>query len=456
MEPDALRLVSWNVAGWDSTLRYIRAHYSTLDEYLRRLGADIVAVQEVKLTRQKVSAEPAAVCAHITPDGWESFWCFPATEGRPSASAAKRGFNGCTTFSRAGLTIAADPAPLGDPELDGEGRCLLTDHGGFVLLNVYAHATGGEGAEYEARLARKLRFFRALSAKMERLRADGRKVVLCGDLNVAARGRDVPWRQALLPLSSLSLPREAEGDPSVVTNLEPGQNLTSSPGAACLPRDDETAASSFSVPSPSPRSATAATERLHAALGGAVGVEALIQRLPAGGSRGVVACGRVLKAVADVLANPNANPELFQESQPDTSAPPREPRASVDHEGAADVEEDSREAADEDDEGVNGAVEEGENASGGTAGGGGTPAQPSPLQQATSALRELSHAVGISPSQRDCVGWFESLMTDHGMVDTFASLRPNARHRFTCWWLHQHSCPRSLDRPSLEHLSASA
>ena len=57
------------------------------------------------------------------------------------------GFNGVTTYARKGLTLAADPAPLGDPALDGEGRCLLTDHGGFVVLNVYAHATGGEGAE---------------------------------------------------------------------------------------------------------------------------------------------------------------------------------------------------------------------------------------------------------------------------------------------------------------------
>ena len=39
-----------------------------------------------------------------------------------------------TTFARKGLTVAADANPLADASLDGEGRCLMTDHGGFVLF----------------------------------------------------------------------------------------------------------------------------------------------------------------------------------------------------------------------------------------------------------------------------------------------------------------------------------
>ena len=203
-----LHICSWNIAGWDATLKYIKSHYKSLDAYLERHGFDILALQEVKLTRQKVTADPAAAHAHPFGDaGWESFWAFPATEGPVGgkSSTAKRGFNGVTTYAKKGLTIAADAAPLGDPSLDGEGRCLLTDHGGFVLLNVYAHATGGDGAEYDAKLARKLAFFNALTALMRRLRDAGKRVMLVGDLNVAARGADVMWKQSLLPISTLRL-----------------------------------------------------------------------------------------------------------------------------------------------------------------------------------------------------------------------------------------------------------
>ena len=38
---------------------------------------------------------------------------------------------------------------------------------------------------------------------MDALRAEGRRVVLVGDLNIAARGADVPWRQALCPILPL-------------------------------------------------------------------------------------------------------------------------------------------------------------------------------------------------------------------------------------------------------------
>ena len=66
--PPALHLVSWNVAGWDATLRYIRTYYKTLEAYLERHGCHLLALQEVKLTRQKVQADPEAVQAH--PNVW--------------------------------------------------------------------------------------------------------------------------------------------------------------------------------------------------------------------------------------------------------------------------------------------------------------------------------------------------------------------------------------------------
>ena len=65
----------------------------------------------------------------------------------------------------------------------------MTDHGSFVLFNVYVPAGGGNP------LPSRLRFLRALRQAMrdqrEKLR---RKVVLVGDLNIAHRAQDVHWK----------------------------------------------------------------------------------------------------------------------------------------------------------------------------------------------------------------------------------------------------------------------
>ena len=195
-------IVSWNVAGWEPTLRYVNSHYGSLEAYLDRHRIDILCVQEVKIGKEKLTKAPAAVGAHLS--GWESFWAF---------STAKRGFNGVTTFARKGLTRAADAAPLGDAALDAEGRCVMTEHANFVVFNVYVH-TGGD----DEKVALKLRFLAALERRMAVERAKGKRVVLCGDLNIASRGLDVPWRQVRVPRAALQL--EAEGavafsDPAV-------------------------------------------------------------------------------------------------------------------------------------------------------------------------------------------------------------------------------------------------
>ena len=62
-------------------MRYIKTHYQSLDNFLQRLGCDILALQEVKLTRAKVNAEPASFGAHPTSGGFESFWAFPEANG---------------------------------------------------------------------------------------------------------------------------------------------------------------------------------------------------------------------------------------------------------------------------------------------------------------------------------------------------------------------------------------
>ena len=81
--------------------------------WMERHLADIVCLQEVKLSKKDVADAPRKVCANV--EGWDSFWAFNDGSG-----GQRLGLNGVTTFVREGLTLSANAAPLGDPELDGE------------------------------------------------------------------------------------------------------------------------------------------------------------------------------------------------------------------------------------------------------------------------------------------------------------------------------------------------
>lgn len=104
-----------------------------------------------------------------------------------------------------GATSRADAEPLDDEKLDCEGRCLLTEHEGFVMLNVYVPASGS-GRE---RLPHKHRFLRALKSRVKAEQERGNTPVVVGDFNIAYRPKDVHWRHRLVKLGLL----EQHGDP---------------------------------------------------------------------------------------------------------------------------------------------------------------------------------------------------------------------------------------------------
>ncbi|CAJ1405023.1 unnamed protein product [Effrenium voratum] len=185
-----LHLISWNVAGLKTTLEQLRRF--GFAGFLKRHRADVLCLQEVKLSSKALSAGGGR---QFDVEGFESFWC--CNDGLGSQ---RQGLNGVCTFARAGLVLHADNAPLGCEELDGEGRCLLTDHGAFVVFNVYVPNSAG------GRLPYKLRWLRALRHAMWRERSKGKAVLLAGDLNLKHRVLDSHWtclgvRPAVLDLA---------------------------------------------------------------------------------------------------------------------------------------------------------------------------------------------------------------------------------------------------------------
>jgi len=64
---------------------------------------------------------------------------------------------------------------------------MLTDHGTFIVLNIYA-PNAGRGPEH---LERKMEFYDEISSAMARWTEEGRKVVITGDINTAHSELDI-------------------------------------------------------------------------------------------------------------------------------------------------------------------------------------------------------------------------------------------------------------------------
>ncbi|XP_043531433.1 DNA-(apurinic or apyrimidinic site) lyase 2 isoform X1 [Chiloscyllium plagiosum] len=192
MEGSGLRLVSWNVNG-------IRARGKRLQSMLQRLGAEIICLQETRVTRELLD-EPTAIV-----DGFNSYFSY---------SRHRRGYSGVATFctdnavpfaAEEGLSgILANPASnalegFSDKELkelDSEGRALITKHRVrtceekeimLTVINVYCPRAD---PEMEDRHHYKLRFYQLLEARAQALLQDGGNVIVLGDLNTAHRPID--------------------------------------------------------------------------------------------------------------------------------------------------------------------------------------------------------------------------------------------------------------------------
>ena len=68
-----------------------------------------------------------------------------------------------------------------------EGRCIMSDHGHFVLFNVY-FVNGGMG---DHRVQYKMDFYRDFKNKVKEVLDQGRQVVVTGDVNTAHTELDV-------------------------------------------------------------------------------------------------------------------------------------------------------------------------------------------------------------------------------------------------------------------------
>jgi exodeoxyribonuclease-3 len=152
-----VKVATWNVNG-------IRARSSQVAHWIDGESPDVVCLQEIKATPDQVP-EPLASIA-----GYHAHW------------HGGGGYSGVALL----LRMATFPAPpaFTHPELDVESRIVVTEIGKLALGSVYV-PNGGKD------FAAKMVFLRELAAWAGVLERSGRRLVLCGDFNVARAPIDV-------------------------------------------------------------------------------------------------------------------------------------------------------------------------------------------------------------------------------------------------------------------------
>ncbi len=158
-----MNLVSWNVNGIRAAVK------KGFMQWLHEASPDVVCLQETKAVVGQVGNETAS------PEGYHAIW----------NSAQRKGYSGVVTFSK--KKPKAVHLGMGIERFDVEGRTLRLEFPGFDLLNIY-FPNGTSGPD---RLQYKLDFYDAFLDHCEALRAEGRKLVICGDLNTAHKAIDL-------------------------------------------------------------------------------------------------------------------------------------------------------------------------------------------------------------------------------------------------------------------------
>jgi len=157
------QLFSWNVNGIRAT---INKGFWT---WFEAQQADVVGLQETKISAHQLLDDMTQR------PGYHSYW----------SHAEKAGYSGTATFTKQ-KPLSVSYA-LGVPELDCEGRTVITEFPEFTLYNIY-YPNGQRGDD---RLQYKLRFYDALLDHANNQRAQGKKLVLCGDFNTAHKPIDL-------------------------------------------------------------------------------------------------------------------------------------------------------------------------------------------------------------------------------------------------------------------------
>lgn len=158
-----MRIISWNVNGIRAADR------KGFFDWFQQDNPDILCIQEIK-------ALPQQFPPHLknTPDYHVYI-----------NSAERKGYSGVATYSKQKpINVKSG---FGIKKFDSEGRILITEYEDFVLFNIYFP----NGKRSQERLDFKLDFYDTFLAYADNVKAEGKNIILCGDVNTAHKEIDL-------------------------------------------------------------------------------------------------------------------------------------------------------------------------------------------------------------------------------------------------------------------------
>lgn len=159
---ETIEIISWNVNG----IRAVAEKGAF--EWIEERRPHILCLQEIK-------ALPEQIPENLFNSRYSS---------STVNSALKKGYSGTLIASTLEPTHYDTRA---DIDLLSEGRIVEHHYGNIVLLNVYFP----NGQKDEERLAYKLEFYDRFLDYCQSLRAEGKSIIICGDVNTAHRPIDL-------------------------------------------------------------------------------------------------------------------------------------------------------------------------------------------------------------------------------------------------------------------------
>lgn len=169
--PNNYNIISWNINGLRASLN------KGFLELLLAQKFDIICVQETKVSPDKIPREIKNLPVYHT----------------YFVSAERKGYSGVGVFSKEKpLSVITE---IGIEKFDREGRFLRVDYRDFILMNIYFP----NGKASQERLNYKMAFYSVFQDYVNALKEEGKKLVICGDVNTAHKEID------------LARPKENEG-----------------------------------------------------------------------------------------------------------------------------------------------------------------------------------------------------------------------------------------------------
>lgn len=158
-----IKILSWNVNG-------LRAAYKKgfMDVFTTQ-KPDILCIQETKSKEEQLPS----VLRHVA--GYKAYF----------SSAEKKGYSGVAMYTK--VEPLEVSYRLGYEKFDVEGRVIASDFGKFILLNVYFP----NGKASRERLDFKMEFYNIFLNHLDNLKSQGKKIIVCGDVNTAHKEIDL-------------------------------------------------------------------------------------------------------------------------------------------------------------------------------------------------------------------------------------------------------------------------